>query len=105
MRAVELFQVSELTASTKAGSSYSSSSESSGKSDLSMFSETEKVTEEENPLKELRGSTQGLDEIHQNAAILQQDVDETLRHLLMRYSVKAKRQQTTFRGHRTRPLH
>lgn len=72
----ELFQVSELTASTKSGSSYSSSSESSGKSDLSMFSETEKVTEEEDALKELRGSTQGLDEIHQNAAILQQDVDD-----------------------------
>jgi hypothetical protein len=72
----ELFEVSELTASTKSGSSYSSSSESSGKSDLSMFSETENVTEEEDALKELRGSTQGLDDIHQNAAILQQGVDD-----------------------------
>ena len=72
----ELSHVSEMTASTKAESFHSNSSESSRKEGLSTFSETKENTEEQEALNELRESTQELDEIHQSAAILKEEDDD-----------------------------
>jgi hypothetical protein len=72
----ELSHVSEITSSTRAESFHSRSSEASRKTVLSTLSETKEDTEDQDSLEGLKKSSQDLDEIYQNAAVLKESDDD-----------------------------
>jgi hypothetical protein len=71
-----LSHLSEITSSTRAESFHSSSSESSRNTVLSTLSETKEDTEDQDSLEGLKESSQDLDEIYQNAAMLKEGDDD-----------------------------